>query len=118
MSAFKYRVVPGDSLEILKKLPADSISTVITDPPYGLSNTDPTHVAEALGKWVGGEREFIPNIKSGFMGKAWDAFVPPPALWDECFRVLKPGGHLLSFAGSRTHDLMTLRTDRCTHGQA
>jgi hypothetical protein len=40
------------------------------------------------------------------MGRAWDAFVPPPAVWDECLRVLKPGGHLLAFAGSRTADLM------------
>ena len=44
----------------------------------------------------------------GFMGHEWDAFVPPVAVWDECLRVLKPGGHLLAFAGSRTHDLMTL----------
>jgi site-specific DNA-methyltransferase (adenine-specific) len=42
------------------------------------------------------------------MGKSWDAFVPPPALWDEALRVLKPGGHLLAFAGSRTQDLMGL----------
>jgi hypothetical protein len=42
------------------------------------------------------------------MGKAWDRFVPPPAVFDECLRVLKPGGWLLCFAGSRTVDLMTL----------
>lgn len=42
------------------------------------------------------------------MGAEWDGFVPPVAVWDECLRVLKPGGHLLAFAGSRTHDLMTL----------
>jgi DNA modification methylase len=40
------------------------------------------------------------------MGKSWDSFVPPPAIWDECLRVLKPGGHLLAFAGTRTYDLM------------
>lgn len=44
----------------------------------------------------------------GFMGKTWDSFVPPPAVWDECMRVLKPGGHLLVFAGTRTQDLMGL----------
>ena len=42
------------------------------------------------------------------MGKTWDSFVPPPAVWDECMRVLKPGGHLLVFAGTRTQDLMGL----------
>jgi site-specific DNA-methyltransferase (adenine-specific) len=44
----------------------------------------------------------------GFMGKKWDAFVPGPAVWRECFRVLKPGGHLLSFFGTRTYDIGTL----------
>ena len=44
----------------------------------------------------------------GFMGKTWDAFVPPPAVWDECLRVLKPGGHMAVFAGARTQDLMGL----------
>jgi site-specific DNA-methyltransferase (adenine-specific) len=45
---------------------------------------------------------------SGFMGKAWDSWVPPPELWKEVIRVLKPGGHLISFAGSRTQDLMSI----------
>jgi site-specific DNA-methyltransferase (adenine-specific) len=42
------------------------------------------------------------------MGKSWDSFVPGPAVWRECFRVLKPGGHLIAFAGSRTYDLMAI----------
>ena len=46
--------------------------------------------------------------KRGFMGKTWDAFVPQPAQWKECLRVIKPGGHLLAFAGTRTQDLMVL----------
>ena len=44
----------------------------------------------------------------GFMGKSWDGFVPPPAVWEECMRVLKPGGHMAVFAGARTQDLMGL----------
>lgn len=40
------------------------------------------------------------------MNTSWDSFVPPPALWDECLRILRPGGHLAAFAGSRTYDLM------------
>jgi site-specific DNA-methyltransferase (adenine-specific) len=44
----------------------------------------------------------------GFMGKRWDSFVPGPDVWAECLRVLKPGGHAVVFAGSRTVDLMGL----------
>lgn len=100
-------VHPGDCLDVLRTLPDSSVHAVITDPPYGLSNTDPAHVVETLTRWASGERDYVPTGK-GFMGKSWDAFVPPPAVWDECLRVLKPGGHLLAFAGSRTFDLMTL----------
>jgi SAM-dependent methyltransferase len=42
------------------------------------------------------------------MGKSWDAFVPSPLVWAECLRVLKPGGHLVAFAGSRTYDWIGL----------
>jgi site-specific DNA-methyltransferase (adenine-specific) len=100
-------VYNGDCLEVLRGLEDNSVDSIVTDPPYGLSNTDPDHVVEAISKWAAGERDFTPAGK-GFMGKAWDAFVPPPAVWDECFRVLKPGGHMLVFAGSRTQDLMGL----------
>jgi DNA modification methylase len=102
-----WKVFAGSCLDRLRELPDGSVDAVVTDPPYGLSNTDPAHVSQALVRWVSGERDFIPEGK-GFMGKAWDAFVPPPAVWDECLRVLKPGGHLLAFAGSRTFDLMAL----------
>lgn len=95
----------GNALERLKELPDNSVDSIVTDPPYGLS--DNKHVADTIVKWVNGERDFIPDGK-GFMGKSWDAFVPPPAIWDECFRVLKPGGHLLSFFGTRTQDIGTL----------
>src|SRR5690606_36616684 len=44
----------------------------------------------------------------GFMGKTWDSFVPGPSIWREVYRVLKPGAHLLCFAGTRTQDLMTI----------
>jgi site-specific DNA-methyltransferase (adenine-specific) len=42
------------------------------------------------------------------MGREWDAWVPPPELWREVLRVLKPGGHAVIFAGSRTQDLMSV----------
>lgn len=98
------RVYLGDCRKVLRELPDNSVDSIVTDPPYGLSNTTPELVSKAIVRWVSGERDFIPDGK-GFMGKDWDAFVPPPAVWDECFRVLKPGGHVLAFFGSRTMDL-------------
>ena len=100
-----YQLFVGNNLEILPTLPDNSIDSIVTDPPYGLS--DNKYVADTIARWIGGERDFVPDGK-GFMGKSWDAFVPPPALWDECLRVLKPGGHLLAFFGSRTQDIGAL----------
>ena len=99
-------VIHGDSLEELKQLPDNSVDAVVTDPPYGLGNTSAVNVADCLKAWANGE-EWQPK-GSGFMGKAWDAWVPPPALWAEVYRVLKHGGHALVFAGSRTQDLMSI----------
>ena len=98
-------IVCADSLAHLRTMDDDSIDAIITDPPYGLSATKPDKVNEAIGAWVSGDREHMPQGR-GFMGADWDSFVPPPALWDECLRVLKPGGHLAAFAGARTYDLM------------
>ena len=98
----------GDCLEELKKLDDNSVDAVITDPPYGLSNTKPAQVADVLAAWINGDTVAVPSKRGGFMGKDWDSFVPPPAVWEECLRVLKPGGHMAVFAGSRTQDLMGL----------
>lgn len=61
----------------------NSVDAVVTDPPYGLS----------------------------FMGKKWDYDVPSVEVWAECLRVLKPGGHLLAFAGTRTQHRMAVRIE-------
>ena len=98
----------GDCLEELKKIPDNSVDSIVTDPPYGLSNTKPQQVADVLKAWVTGDTVSVPAKKGGFMGKDWDSFVPPPAVWEECMRVLKPGGHMAVFAGTRTQDLMGL----------
>ena len=98
----------GDCLEVLRGLPDNSVDSVVCDPPYGLSNTKPQQVADVLAAWVTGDTEAVPTTKGGFMGKDWDSFVPPPAVWEECLRVLKPGGHMAVFAGARTQDLMGL----------
>lgn len=73
----------GDCLEVMRGLPANSVDAVVTDPPYGLS----------------------------FMGKRWDYDVPTVAVWREVLRVLKPGGHLLSFAGTRTQHRMAVNIE-------
>ena len=102
------KIIHGDCLEELKRLEDNSVDAVITDPPYGLSNTKPQQVADVLKAWVTGDTVSVPAKKGGFMGKDWDSFVPPPAVWEECMRVLKPGGHMAVFAGARTQDLMGL----------
>jgi site-specific DNA-methyltransferase (adenine-specific) len=73
----------GDCLEVLKTMPDNSVDSIVTDPPYGLS----------------------------FMGKKWDYDVPSVEVWAECLRVLKPGGHLLAFAGTRTQHRMAVRIE-------
>lgn len=97
----------GDCLPVLRSLPPASVAAVVTDPPYGLSDVSSVDIIQALTAWVSGDRERVPNGK-GFMDNEWDRFVPPPAVWDECYRVLKPGGYMAVFAGSRTADLMGL----------
>ena len=74
---------PGDCLESLRAMPDNSVDSIVTDPPYGLS----------------------------FMGKRWDYDVPSVEIWAECLRVLKPGGHLLAFAGTRTQHRMAVRIE-------
>jgi site-specific DNA-methyltransferase (adenine-specific) len=89
------RLLLGDCLDKLKELDDNSIDSIVTDPPYGLS------AAPNSGK----------SSKGGFMGKQWDYDVPSQEIWEECYRVLKPGGHLLSFAGSRTYHRMAVRIE-------
>lgn len=101
------RVYAGNCLELLPELPPNSVDGIVTDPPYGLANTSPAGVRDALAAWLGGDTAHVPEGK-GFMGEGWDAFVPPPAVWAEALRVAKPGAHAFVFAGSRTQDLMAL----------
>jgi site-specific DNA-methyltransferase (adenine-specific) len=76
-------ILCGDNLPILREMADNSVDAIVTDPPYGLS----------------------------FMGKRWDYDVPSVELWAECLRVLKPGGHLLAFAGTRTQHRMAVRIE-------
>lgn len=79
----KYKLMLGDNMESLKKLPDNSVDSVVSDPPYGLS----------------------------FMGKKWDYDVPSVEFWKEVYRVLKPGGHVLSFGGTRTYHRMVVNIE-------
>lgn len=83
---------------------ADSVDSVVCDPPYGLSKEP--DMAEVLTHWLAGD-DYV-HGGNGFMGRSWDSFVPGPSVWREAYRVLKPGGHLVAFFGTRTYDLGVL----------
>ena len=70
----------GKMEEQLKLLPDNSVDSIVTDPPYGIT----------------------------FMGKGWDRGVPGKEMWEEAIRVLKPGGHLISFSSARTYHRSTV----------
>lgn len=99
-----YLLLNDDCLNALKKIPENSIHAVCTDPPYGLSKQP--DIAEVMQHWINGDT--YEHKSNGFMGKSWDSFVPGPEYWREVYRVLKPGGHAVVFAGSRTQDLMSI----------
>lgn len=98
------KLLQGNNIELLKQLPDNSVDAVVTDPPYGLGK-EPDALA-MLRDWLETGHHDVKG--RGFMGKEWDAFVPQPQQWREIYRVLKPGGHVLAFAGTRTQDLMAL----------
>lgn len=96
-----YTLHLGDCLAVLRTIPDCSIDSIVTDPPYGLTSARPGGRSEATRGAVMG----------GFMGLAWDSDIPAVEVWAECLRVLKPGGHLLAFAGTRTQHRMACRIE-------
>lgn len=95
-----YQILQGDNLHLMRQFPNNHFDSVVTDAPYGLGKEpDP---AQMLAAWLA--TGYLEVKGRGFMGHQWDAFVPQPAFWKEVFRVLKPGGHVLCFFGSRTYD--------------
>ena len=101
------KIHTGNNLESLKSYPDNYFDAIVTDPPYGLGKEP--DATEMLKAWI--ETGYLEVKGSGFMGKEWDAFVPQPIFWKEVFRVLKHGGHVLSFFGTRTYDwgVMSMR---------
>lgn len=82
-SGVPYYVHCGSCADYLANIPDNSIDAIVTDPPYGLK----------------------------FMGNAWDYNVPTADAWRDCLRVLKPGGHMLAFAGTRTQHRMAVNIE-------
>jgi site-specific DNA-methyltransferase (adenine-specific) len=103
----------GDCLEVLKTIPDNSIDSVVTDPPYHL-----TSIVKRFGKENSapvnnkdekeGRNGPYHRAAKGFMGKEWDGgdIAFRTEVWEECLRILKPGGHLLAFSHSRTYHRM------------
>ena len=100
----------GDCLKKIKDIPDKSIDACITDPPYGLVS-----IVKRFGKEGSAPAKFgtdgaFSRASKGFMGKEWDGsgIENNVEMWKECLRVLKPGGHLLSFGGTRTYHRMAV----------
>jgi len=109
-----YTLHHGDCLEVLRALPACSVDACVTDPPYGLTSAKKggSGVASVdLESPYGRSRIGTGNGPGGFMGMKWDSDVPPVEIWREVLRVLRPGGHLLAFAGTRTQHRMAVNIE-------
>lgn len=100
------RLYHGDCLDILPTLDENSIDAIVTDPPYGLSDHSPVDVVACLTAWMSGQ--VFSNTKKGFMNADWDGWVPGPEVWRNCLKVLKPGGNMIVFSGTRSYDLMVM----------
>lgn len=96
----------GDCLDVVRGLADASIDAVVTDPPYALVSIGKRFgKAGAKAPASDGATGVYARAASGFMGKAWDTGERAFAVefWAEIFRVLKPGGHLAAFSGTRTY---------------
>lgn len=105
------KLFEGSNLDILPLLADNSIDSIVTDPPYHL-----TSITERFGKNGAKEASTKNNdgsfnrLSKGFMGKEWDGgdIAFNIELWKQCLRVLKPGGFLLAFSGTRTYHRMVV----------
>ena len=104
------RVIPGDCIASMAAMPPNSVHSVVTDPPYHL-----TSITKRLGKpgsapIVHGRDGAHARIAAGFMGKSWDGgdIAFQVATWRAVWRVLKPGGALVAFGGTRTFHRMAV----------
>jgi site-specific DNA-methyltransferase (adenine-specific) len=106
-----YSLLLGDNIQSMKTMEDNSIDSVVTDPPYGL-----TSIVKRFGKSNSKDAQYgtdgvFKRSSKGFMGKEWDSDVPSVEFWKEVYRILKPGGHILSFGGTRTFHKMATNID-------
>ncbi|SDH10468.1 DNA modification methylase [Paraburkholderia phenazinium] len=102
-----YELRLGDCMDVLRTLDDASVDSVVCDPPYHLTQVSRGGHARTNNPEMPHGRHRIGD--KGFMGKVWDGgdIAHRVELWAECLRVLKPGGHLLAFAATRTYHRMT-----------
>ena len=80
----KYQVLQGNNIDVLKTFPDNHFDSIVTDPPYGID----------------------------FLGKTWDANTGALETYQECLRVLKPGGHILAFSAARTYHHLAITLEQ------
>jgi len=80
----KYQIINGNNIDVLKTFPDNHFDSIVTDPPYGID----------------------------FLGKSWDANTGALETYQECLRVLKPGGHILAFSAARTYHHLAITLEQ------
>lgn len=95
---------------MLGAIPDNCVDAVVTDPPYGLTSVVKRFGKKGSAPAKHGTDGAFARASKGFMGKEWDGsgVEYSPKLWEEVYRVLKPGGHVLSFGGTRTYHRMAV----------
>jgi site-specific DNA-methyltransferase (adenine-specific) len=103
-------VYNGDCLEVMDTIEKCSVDSIVTDPPYHL-----TSIVQRFGKEDSAPAQFgtdgaFARASKGFMGKEWDGgdIAFQANTWRKCYELLKPGGHLIAFSGSRTYHRMAV----------
>ena len=100
----QYKLYQGNMLDMLEVIEPNSIDSIITDPPYGLTSITKRFGKENSAECQYGKDGSFQRLSKGFMGKEWDGSGIEYNIdaWKKCYEVLKPGGYLLAFGGSRT----------------
>ncbi len=98
-------ILEGDCVAEMTRMEANSIDACVTDPPYHLTSAVKRFGKPNSAPAQHGTDGLYARQSAGFMGKTWDGgdIAMRPDVWREVLRVLKPGGHLVAFGGTRTH---------------